>query len=359
MATILVVDDRAINRKFLVTLLGYSQHHIIEASQGEEALQKAQVEHPDLIITDILMPVMGGYELALKLRENPDYNKIPVIFYTATYRLEDAALIAMKCGVKYILSKPSDPQHILDTVKKALRESKSEISIEPSEEINELFHIDEQLSEYSSDIESIKPIIDSLMTHSEQIVKEREKLMNITSRFSLSLNQLTKISSRLFTLIELHLELVLQDEPTSLFHLFCKGARKIMESKYCVVGLINDKNTALSDYFVVGDEVSIIPVDHFPSIKTGLIHDVLQSESPIVINIMPAQQEKTLSMHPIQKCFVGTRIFTAKKLYGFLYFTDKPHEKIFNLIDVEIAAALASQIAVVYENIVLWQKLKK
>ena len=68
MATILIVDDNPTNREFLVTLLGYDGHHLIEASNGEEALNTAFAQRPDLIISDILMPRMDGFTLMQHLR---------------------------------------------------------------------------------------------------------------------------------------------------------------------------------------------------------------------------------------------------------------------------------------------------
>ena len=71
MATILVVDDLSANREVLVTLLRHHGHRLIEAADGREGLAAAQVEHPDLVITDVLMPVMDGYEFVRQLRLDP------------------------------------------------------------------------------------------------------------------------------------------------------------------------------------------------------------------------------------------------------------------------------------------------
>ena len=68
MATILIVDDKPVNRQFLATLLGYRGHCLLEAEDGAEALERARAELPDLIITDLLMPTMDGYELIRQLR---------------------------------------------------------------------------------------------------------------------------------------------------------------------------------------------------------------------------------------------------------------------------------------------------
>ena len=85
MATILIVDDLSANRNFLVTLLRDQGHRVLEASNGREGLAAVQAEHPDLVITDVLMPVMDGYEFVRQLRLDPLTSRIPVVFYTAHY----------------------------------------------------------------------------------------------------------------------------------------------------------------------------------------------------------------------------------------------------------------------------------
>ena len=86
MAKILVVDDHPTNREFLVTLLGYSGGSPYKWLNGAEALEVASGMHPDLIITDVLMPTMDGYEFVRRLRLIPEVAGTPVIFYTAHYR---------------------------------------------------------------------------------------------------------------------------------------------------------------------------------------------------------------------------------------------------------------------------------
>ena len=85
MATILVVDDRPTNRELLVTLLGYASHRVLEAAEGEAGLAIARAEHPDLIITDIVMPTMDGYEFARQVRADPTISETQIIFHTSSY----------------------------------------------------------------------------------------------------------------------------------------------------------------------------------------------------------------------------------------------------------------------------------
>jgi len=120
MATILVVDDLAANRKFLVTLLRSRGHQLHEAADGAEALAAARAEHPDLVITDVLMPVMDGYELVRQLRLDPVTSGIAVVFHTAHYGAREARELALSSGVSYVLTKPAEPAEVLTIVDRVL-----------------------------------------------------------------------------------------------------------------------------------------------------------------------------------------------------------------------------------------------
>jgi signal transduction histidine kinase/response regulator RpfG family c-di-GMP phosphodiesterase len=120
MAAILIVDDHAANREFLTTLLGYRDHRTWQACDAMEALTLARSVRPDLIITDILMPAMDGYEFVRQLRLDPQIANTPVIFCTADYREREAQQLARACGVAHLLIKPCDPELVLRTVESAL-----------------------------------------------------------------------------------------------------------------------------------------------------------------------------------------------------------------------------------------------
>ena len=123
MATILIVDDRPTNRELLVTLLGYAGHRLLEAAEGEEGLVIARAERPDLIITDIVMPTMDGYEFAHQVRADPLINETQIIFYTSSYVVAETRRLAEACGVSIVISKPIEPEELLNTVKAALESS--------------------------------------------------------------------------------------------------------------------------------------------------------------------------------------------------------------------------------------------
>jgi len=120
MATILIVDDRHTNRELLITLLGYGGHRLLEASDGVEGLAAARAERPDLIITDIVMPGMDGFEFSRQVRADPVIGDTQIIFYSSSHLAAEARRLADACGVAYVLAKPAEPETILGVVSAAL-----------------------------------------------------------------------------------------------------------------------------------------------------------------------------------------------------------------------------------------------
>ena len=117
MATVLVVDDRPVNRELVCTLLGYYGHNTLEADDGAVALKVIRSERPD-----VLMPTMDGYELVREIRSDPTTSSIPVIFYTANYLEEEARPIAEALGVPWVVTKSGDLSALLHAVHAALTE---------------------------------------------------------------------------------------------------------------------------------------------------------------------------------------------------------------------------------------------
>ena len=102
MATVLVVDDQASNRELIVTLLRYAGHEPLEAADGHLALAQVRAARPALVICDILMPTMDGYEFVRQLRADPAIARTEVVFYTATFMEREARSLALSCGVSRV-----------------------------------------------------------------------------------------------------------------------------------------------------------------------------------------------------------------------------------------------------------------
>jgi CheY-like chemotaxis protein len=85
MPLVLITDDNSENRYFLEVLLKKNGFETVSATNGQEALAAAQASPPDLIVTDILMPVMDGFTLCRHWKSDDRLKQIPFVFYTATY----------------------------------------------------------------------------------------------------------------------------------------------------------------------------------------------------------------------------------------------------------------------------------
>jgi len=123
MSKILVVDDLAQDLE-LLTILASSHEgaEVFKAANGNDALEIARREKPDLLIADIKMPVMDGYELVRRIREDPLLKNMEVIFYTAHFFDKEAAFAsAIKLGVSRVIFKPTEPSEILKAIDLALQ----------------------------------------------------------------------------------------------------------------------------------------------------------------------------------------------------------------------------------------------
>jgi two-component system, cell cycle response regulator DivK len=113
---ILVVEDQEDNRQILRDLLGNAGYELTEAEDGEEAIAAVARRRPDLILMDIQLPVMDGYEATRRIRTNPDLRSVPIIAVTS-YALtgdEDKALAAGRDGY---VSKPYSPRDLLAKIR--------------------------------------------------------------------------------------------------------------------------------------------------------------------------------------------------------------------------------------------------
>lgn len=116
MAHILVVDDNEQNAYMLRVLLESHGDRVTLASHGAEALERAVADPPDLVITDILMPVMDGFALCRRWKADPLLASRPLVFYTATYTDARDEEFATGLGADAFLIKPQDPDRILRVI---------------------------------------------------------------------------------------------------------------------------------------------------------------------------------------------------------------------------------------------------
>jgi two-component system, OmpR family, alkaline phosphatase synthesis response regulator PhoP len=117
--TILVADDETHILHVVSLKLRNAGFRVITARDGQEALEMAQAQHPDLLITDYHMPQLSGLELCQRLKQDARTSDIPAIMLTARgYHLEPRD--TEQSGILRMLSKPFSPRHLLSTVNEVL-----------------------------------------------------------------------------------------------------------------------------------------------------------------------------------------------------------------------------------------------
>jgi two-component system, chemotaxis family, response regulator PixH len=113
---ILVVEDSPSELELMSYYLANSGYSVIKASDGKEALEKALIEKPDVILTDVVMPKMSGFELCRKLKKNPETNNLTIIICSSK-NLEIDRLWGIKQGASAYITKPFTREHLLNVIK--------------------------------------------------------------------------------------------------------------------------------------------------------------------------------------------------------------------------------------------------
>ncbi|WP_409526065.1 response regulator [Nitrincola sp. MINF-07-Sa-05] len=116
---ILVIEDNQANLELMVYLLEAFGYEVLTAQDGGEGLERAVSHRPDLIICDIQMPVMDGYEVVRKLKSDPALSHIPVMAVTAFAMVGDRQKV-MEAGFDDYFTKPIDPKEFLKQVEASM-----------------------------------------------------------------------------------------------------------------------------------------------------------------------------------------------------------------------------------------------
>ena len=206
---LLVDDEPGIRESVQAYLEDNEAWSVTAASNAEEAWQTIESQAPDLIISDIMMPQVNGYEFLQKLRDDPRYRSIPVVFLTARGMTSDR-IQGYEAGCDAYLAKPFDPEELEAIVKNLL--SKNQVATDNQDSSSELEKIAKELVEIKAKLDNklggnsgiavTPPPIKIDLTPREQSVLDlvAQGLMNkeIARELSTSVRNVEKYVSRLF-----------------------------------------------------------------------------------------------------------------------------------------------------------------
>jgi len=119
MAKILIIDDSQVDLYTLKNIVEKAGHEVVTAEDGEHGLRSAKSMRPDLILMDIIMPGMSGYEATRKLRKDDNTSEIPIIFVTSK-TLETDKIWGLRQGAKAYITKPVNEQKLLSAIEESL-----------------------------------------------------------------------------------------------------------------------------------------------------------------------------------------------------------------------------------------------
>ena len=361
MATILVVDDRSTNRQLVVTLLSYGGHRLLEAANGAEALALVRTEHPDLVITDILMPTMDGFEFVQFLRADPALAATKVVFYTATYLVQEANELAAACGVEYVISKPAEPQHIIEIVNAALNvtsaapSSPTLPSLSSDRHAAPMSYLNDKLAAYLDDLSTVNRELAILNTRGIEFSAQRAQIDQIVQKFGTDLASVQTISLRLTSLIELAADLILERNPRRMLDILCHAASRIIGARYTAIGILADDGRSLRYFVTYGLDAATRAQIGQPALDGEVLGRLIAERQPLRLHEPVVLHTDLPPVHS----FLGMPINSMDHLLGFLYFVDSPHLDGFSAEDEWLATTLAAETALLYENTQLYDQIQR
>ena len=310
MATILIVDDRPSNRAFLNALLGYTGHRLLEAEDGAQALALTRQHHPDLVITDILMPVMDGYELVQQIRQDPALGATRIIFFSAVYAERETQAMAARCGVATVLPKPSDPHQILEAINTELGvlEGAAPLAAQPA----------------PPDFDRGLPF---------------------------------DLCARLTELERMCLALIGERRVETLAASFLDAARRVLHADCAALCLLDRGERNVRHLETWALDAGLL-ASHAQD-ETRLPGMLLRARAPLRLVEGDSFLSTLPSCHPGLGSFLGLQVHDLQHPHGWLYCARHPGAPAFTEEEERWAMALAAQLAVAYENLNLYDVVQR
>jgi two-component system NtrC family sensor kinase len=213
MKKILVVDDIAENRYVLGKMLEAHHLNVISVENGKAALDAAYADPPDLVISDILMPVMDGYALCNIWKADERLKHIPFIFYTATYTGPKDEAFALKLGADRFIIKPQEPKVFVELLKEFITE--------------EFTHPSEKKQPLGSEMEYFRQYNEILFNKLEKKVVELEQ---VNQRLNQEIDQRKRVEEKLLSLTQ-----AVEESPVAIILTDLNGVIEYVNPKFLQV----------------------------------------------------------------------------------------------------------------------------
>lgn len=196
MSQILIVDDHEQDLYLLKSFLSRSGHQVMEASNGIEALEVAKANPPDVIISDILMPVMDGFSLCHEWTRDESLRKIPFVFYTATYTDPKDEELALRLGAARFIVKPLEMTEFLSILDAVLAE------VQTGTLVNQRDAVHEEMTYYRMYNERLIRKLEDKMLELEKVNQALEQEIDERKQAEAQITRLLEESQRRLNQVE-------------------------------------------------------------------------------------------------------------------------------------------------------------
>jgi CheY-like chemotaxis protein/GAF domain-containing protein len=323
-AKVLVVDDNAANRELVATLLKHRGHEPLEAADGADALDLVRAERPALVISDVLMPTMDGYEFVRSLRADPALAATEVVFYTAHYRERDARNLARACGVSRVLVKPCDPEDILAAIDEGLADARTAVPPPLAQEF------------------------------------DREHLRLMADKLAEKVAELEATNARLAALSEINVQLASELDPGILLEKVCRAARDLIGARYAILCVRARKAGDPVFFATSGVGPAFAAVMKPPRLDGGPLGPGAPERrsrrfdnpggDPVAAGLPPG--------FPRVRACLAAPVASLTSVYGWICLGDKLGGSAFSDEDERLLSILAAQVGRVYENGILYHEVR-
>jgi CheY-like chemotaxis protein len=299
----------------LVALLSHDGHRTFEAQDGADALEVARENRPQLVISDILMPTMDGFEFLHRLRAVAELKHIPVIFHTAHYHEREAQQLALSSGAARVLLKPCPAEKLLQAVEQVLA----------------------GVSE--SDAQTLLANFD------------REHLLLITNKLSQKAHALSASNARFEALAQLNVALASERDPCVRLQKACEGMRSLLGSRFALLIASPGKSSGEPIFATSGvDFAGAVP--GLPPVHAGSLSEVLHGRHAYRVSGSAASgfDLGLPSGYPVPTALLAVPLASPTRAYGWLCLGDKIGATEFETEDEDVLSILGTQFALLYES---------
>jgi CheY-like chemotaxis protein/signal transduction histidine kinase len=344
-ARILVVDDRALNRELLVSVLGHFGHTVVQASDGADALAQLRADPADLVITDLLMPNMDGEDLCRQLRADPATQALPIIIHTASYRARQGRQVADRVGVKWVLPKPCDPADIVSMVSEAL-------GIEVPALLLPAARVAVEAGVGGESNDPAQDDLAEMQLRNQRLTALLESALHIAASQSATLQagglalEAHSLNQRLTNLVSLGVQLSFERDPDGLADLVGSAAQDIMSARYIGVAVLA-ADGALQKFVSRGLDHATHDAVAAQMSDCAAARRLLGTggEGRMIVAAKPGDFTGLPAAHPQVRNMIGCRIAARDLAFGWVYAADRLGDEGFTAADERLLLALGAYLA--------------